>query len=454
MIARVLAPVVLALALAGPGFDGCSGGPPPGVVPPATTATCFADADCHAMGCELVGCVASQCMTIAAMRDLDHDGFAPPGGDDSGMPRDAGPVCGDDCDDTDSNVHPGATEICNRRDDDCDGIIDEDAAPNAITTLLGTASTQIAAAAIGRSMVITDTAFTSGARLRVVDFGGVVSAAVPVIAAPIAAIDVATTTTGGVVAIGRMLGSGFVIEAYPITLTAGVLAVLPAMTLAMRTNLPGHVRVEAVGASFVVVWDEPSARFAIMPSWPAPVSIGMVANAPFDVASDGTSIAIPSAQTALTFLSPSDGSVMRTQTFTGALASDPLTAGAHDYVVAFDGGTDPQLARLTETAIQTMHLAPRQGMGLPLRVDETPLGTLVTRFDATNVQAMGTGVWALLLPDTLDTVRADFSPSVVSRGIAGPATDFDVVASAAGTAVFTNFGTHGSVLTVLICQPH
>lgn len=34
---------------------------------------------------------------------------------------------GDDCDDSDANVNPGANEVCNTRDDDCDGNIDEDA---------------------------------------------------------------------------------------------------------------------------------------------------------------------------------------------------------------------------------------------------------------------------------------------------------------------------------------
>src|SRR4249920_2178477 len=47
----------------------------------------------------------------APIEDADHDGIAAP----------------DDCDDGDSAVHPGAAEVCDGVDNDCDGGVDIDA---------------------------------------------------------------------------------------------------------------------------------------------------------------------------------------------------------------------------------------------------------------------------------------------------------------------------------------
>jgi parallel beta-helix repeat protein len=57
---------------------------------------------------------------------IDTDGLP----DDTGTPVDAdldGYSADEDCDDGDPGVHPGADELCNERDDDCDGETDEDA---------------------------------------------------------------------------------------------------------------------------------------------------------------------------------------------------------------------------------------------------------------------------------------------------------------------------------------
>lgn len=65
-------------------------------------------------------------------QDLDGDGFGR-----IDLPRVfcAGPAplgygaSGDDCNDNDAGIHPTAEEYCNRRDDNCDGVVDEGALP-------------------------------------------------------------------------------------------------------------------------------------------------------------------------------------------------------------------------------------------------------------------------------------------------------------------------------------
>ncbi|MCA9542003.1 MAG: hypothetical protein KC620_24065, partial [Myxococcales bacterium] len=56
---------------------------------------------------------------------VDNDGD---GRTDEGFDRDNDmfTACGGDCDDRDPAVRPGAYDDCNRRDDDCDGRIDEE----------------------------------------------------------------------------------------------------------------------------------------------------------------------------------------------------------------------------------------------------------------------------------------------------------------------------------------
>jgi hypothetical protein len=66
--------------------------------------------------------------------DLDRDGFGSKDlGRRLGCSEQAAPVgytpTDGDCDENSEKVYPGASEICNRRDDDCDGRIDEDAPP-------------------------------------------------------------------------------------------------------------------------------------------------------------------------------------------------------------------------------------------------------------------------------------------------------------------------------------
>ncbi len=58
--------------------------------------------------------------------DADSDGYGDPSRDTVSCAPPSGSVADDtDCNDADGTIHPGATEVCNGVDDDCDGGIDE-----------------------------------------------------------------------------------------------------------------------------------------------------------------------------------------------------------------------------------------------------------------------------------------------------------------------------------------
>lgn len=70
---------------------------------------------------------AAGCVEQAFFEDSDGDGHGA-GRPVSACEAPSGTVAeGDDCDDTDAAVHPGAEEHCDGVDEDCDGIVDEDA---------------------------------------------------------------------------------------------------------------------------------------------------------------------------------------------------------------------------------------------------------------------------------------------------------------------------------------
>lgn len=70
------------------------------------------------------------CATELLFPDADHDGFGA-GASVQACPGDPGfaPVDGD-CNDAAPAINPGATEVCNQTDDDCDGLMDEFSAAN------------------------------------------------------------------------------------------------------------------------------------------------------------------------------------------------------------------------------------------------------------------------------------------------------------------------------------
>ncbi len=77
------------------------------IFPGAPEACDLKDNDCDGVPDDCpagMNCVNGQCAV-----DQDGDGFSPP----------------QDCDDTDQNIHPGAQEVCDNIDNDCNGLRDD-----------------------------------------------------------------------------------------------------------------------------------------------------------------------------------------------------------------------------------------------------------------------------------------------------------------------------------------
>jgi hypothetical protein len=75
---------------------------------------------CSEDGCD----PSSGCVHRPLTHDLDGDGHAAPR---SGFSADDDDACGDDCDDSAAAAHPGALELCDGRDNDCNGVTDDGA---------------------------------------------------------------------------------------------------------------------------------------------------------------------------------------------------------------------------------------------------------------------------------------------------------------------------------------
>lgn len=72
--------------------------------------------------------ICSSCIPVNWYADADNDGYGNAAVTQSSCDQPAGYVADNtDCDDAASTIHPGAADLCNSIDDNCDGVIDENA---------------------------------------------------------------------------------------------------------------------------------------------------------------------------------------------------------------------------------------------------------------------------------------------------------------------------------------
>lgn len=126
MRARSALFAVVWLGVIQPDYESCACGELPDEPRPLPMGEieCDDDLDCTGDPCEVGRCWAGTCM-FRPVVDRDLDGAFPP-------------PCGGDCNDRESAIGPGAAEVCNLADDDCDGAADEGAPPGNLSALIST----------------------------------------------------------------------------------------------------------------------------------------------------------------------------------------------------------------------------------------------------------------------------------------------------------------------------
>ncbi len=101
--------------------------------PPLADGTACDDGDVctESDACQTGTCAGTAVPVTSWYQDADGDGHGDPATRVQACGQPPGYIAtGGDCDDTSASVHPGATEICNGHDDDCDGQVDEGACFN------------------------------------------------------------------------------------------------------------------------------------------------------------------------------------------------------------------------------------------------------------------------------------------------------------------------------------
>lgn len=380
-IAFVAAVAATLIAVGPPEFRGCAGGgedlPPDGAPLPGEEG-CVRDEDCATASCRDVRCLAGACMEVGPIRDGDGDGRAPP-------------PCGDDCDDTSADTFGGAPELCDGRDNDCNGAVDDgaprrdDVFPLGVgdsTAILlpwgsGFLVTQVTPSALWGLPVALDGTIGSPVELLRLSMGGAFATVAGAAQGDGRVLIVAVTDLGNAiwVVLRRDASSGEATRAAgPASLpTPDDVRVIEAIPFGDGWAV-GYDATTPFGAERLVATDltaEPTIRVPLS-SLPAPS---------FGLATDGTSIVVSDDAGTVAFFA-ADGAEIARHPLASTLPARPLASWDGSVVVAVPDGFDFVLAHLTAAGgLGSPMPAPFGDASDVVRIASVPGLVLVTRTD-------------------------------------------------------------------------
>ncbi|MFK7988756.1 MAG: putative metal-binding motif-containing protein [Sandaracinaceae bacterium] len=398
---RWMVPVVGLAALSlGADYRGCAASPgasdaDEGAALPMGTG-CVLDDDCVAVDmCSEMRCLAGTCSAVGLTMDLDGDGFA------------AAP-CGMDCEDSSPDRYPGAPELCDGVDQDCDGTIDEGAIGAtahaltdalARTTLLAVGDVHwvLGETGVEGELGLYPLEGTAPGTLRTVEVE--VGRPRGVIGFPDGRIVVAGASETASLTIVELAPSG---DGYAVASQQdiGDPAVLEAL------------RIRRIGVEFFVTYDTTAttgARRALLHPVVGPIELSPdPEGTPPSLAFDGSRLVVTTGRQTLQFFSAA-GELTQARELPGPFARGALADGEGHVVVMYRDAFDHALTRMASEGRNPSVLAPSGTAADRVSVHRVEEGVLVLRSQPSLL-----GGW--LLADDLSSYRARFLPPQLSFG--------------------------------------
>jgi hypothetical protein len=397
--------VLLCSAFQARGFSGCGSGPGGGaMLPTGGPEGCFLDEDCPGDACTTRACVAGRCVEVGIL-DRDFDGVSPP-------------PCGEDCDDSNANLYPGALEICDGSDQDCDAVIDEEASAEPVRWIAGRFLSDLPSAVAvrtttGRPEVFVTEALDGVVLVRRLDpFGGELGA-IELMAGGVRSHDLVRQSDGTITLVGlapdeRRLYVGDISDRLMVELRE-----VPTGEAAFG------VTAAAYPGGVAAVWVEGGGEIWLWTSeLSGPVRLGpLPETGPLGVSPEGDALVVTARPDLALFVDPRSGIVSTARNLDaprtwaeGAVAA----GGAATFVLSRDA-FDLSIARISPTGTLRFTPAPSVPLlGVPGRIDAFGDRVVITRVSSETSSGAQIGILdgSLLLRASFDTTG--FGPDLSS----------------------------------------